>query len=221
MPGSRPRIKSVSEGLFAFLNEWLRTAIHTATPGIIETFDPTSRRAEIRFALEAVLRDETCIEKSPMLDVPILMPVGAGGGMYISLAKGDPVWVMFSERGIQRFKESYTRSEPYPRRLFDESDAVAIPGFGAATGYTPKTETGICMQDQTGDTCIKIENGEVTITVGSGKHIYIGDEGGRTLLTSDFLRKFNQHTHTVGGQTTTGPSQQLTNSDFTDTTRAA
>ena len=186
------RIKTPAEGLERVLNEWRRNAIHTALPGIVDTFDLASRRARIRIALEAVQYDGECFEQAPLLDVPVIFPSGAGGMVLVQLQRGDSVWVMFSERGLQTWKETFDLSPPYPEHLFATTDAVALPGFGPATNVVLAAPDGAFMQSQDATTSVCIRaDGNIDLNVQDGKRVNIGGSTGKRLLTEDFIDQFN------------------------------
>ena len=186
---------TLAEGLVQVLTEWIRYALHTAVPGIVESYNPATRRARVRFALEAVMDNRECVEKAPAVDVPVLMPIGGAGGLHLSLSKGDNVWLMFSERGLENWKRKFERSEPFPARMFSEADAVALPGFGPGSGFLPATNEGVSVQTTDGSTSVVVSGNTVTITVPEGGQVNIGGAGGKRLLTEDFLASFNDHTH--------------------------
>lgn len=219
------RPQTHAEGLEKCLSEWIRYAIHTALPGIIDTFDLTTRRARVRIAIEALDQDDKCFEAAPLLNVPVIFPAGAGGMLLFELQRGDSVWIMFSERGLQTWKEKFELSPPYPVHFFSQSDAVALPGFGPSGNASPVQDTGIMMQTQNGDLSVRITENKIVLDVPDGMEIQIGDgEATSKLLTDAFLAMFNSHTHTEsGGDPTSTPVSAIpiTGTHVTEKTKAS
>ena len=194
------RDKTPAEGIDRVLSEWIRNAIHTALPGIVDEFNLATRRARVRIAIEALRFDGECFERAPLLDVPVIFPAGAGGMILIQLQRGDSVWVMFSERGLQTWKETFKLSPPNPQHLFAVSDAVALPGFGPHSAVTPAANDGVCVQskDATVSVCIRAD-GNIDLNVADGKRVNIGGSMGKRLVTEDFLTSYNTSIRAING----------------------
>lgn len=197
--------------------------VHTATPGIIETFDKTTRTARIQIALNLVQTDRRCLKKAPLVNVPVIEPFTQNVGILLPIKPGDPCWVMFSERGLQSWKRDKTKThDPSPPEQYHaQADAVAIVGFGPS-GISAPTQDGVSIQNRQASVIINVrEDGNVDIHVQDGKRVNIGGTNGKRLLTEDFMSVFNNHRHSVPGGGNTGtPSQQLRTDDFTEKTRA-
>ena len=76
---------SLSTVLQEVLAEWAKLYLHTSTPGIVETYDPTTRRARVRPALRLVKtgdipgEDGEAVERALAVNVPVMW-LAAGGG---------------------------------------------------------------------------------------------------------------------------------------------
>ena len=223
MPADPGRKHNPADGLPGILDEWRRFAIHTALPGIIDTYDEETRRARVRIAIEALKSEGTCIERAPLLDVPVIFPAGAGGIILIELRRNDPVWVMFAERGIQDWKRSFSLSEPMPQHLFSTSDAVALAGFGGLNNITPAASRGISIQTLDGELSIRVDGDYITLDVPSGKQIRLGGSSDLLrLVTEAFITAFNSHTHSVStGASRTGIPESQVGLDGTEVTQIA
>ena len=162
--------------------------LHTAIPGVIKKYDPATKRAEIQIALNLLIGrvgESTQPEshnRPIVLDVPIIHPAGGGYVVHFPLQPDDAVLLIFNERGIDKFKESFEISDPDIGNFFMEKDAVAIPGFGALE-ITPAGE-GSSFQTEDGEQYIHIEdNGEIiinattSITAQVGTNNVIIDDG--------------------------------------------
>jgi len=107
--------------------------IHTALPGKVVSFDAASRTASVQPILIRILIDEDGEEepqRMPQLPgVPVIMPSGGGWEISFELEPGDLVWLVFSERALDRWKANPSQEhDPVWDRKFDLSDAVAFPG---------------------------------------------------------------------------------------------
>ena len=109
--------------------------VHTALPGVIESYDATTQTAEVRIPIRFSRRDPDTGERvpyapPPLPNVPIAWPAG-GGGAYSDtwpLQRGDEVWLSFAERSVDEWL--LTDGElvtPADVRRFSLSDAVATP----------------------------------------------------------------------------------------------
>ena len=124
--------------------------INTAMPGDILSYDAETRRADVRGALAVVLNDGTQVDRPVISNVPVLFPASGFmdrmGGFLQSfpLMPGDPVLLVFSMRGLARWKLTNGRLSigdmaPIPDvdSMLSERDAIAIPGFGPEAGNLP------------------------------------------------------------------------------------
>ena len=148
------------------LKQWSKERLHTLMPGIIETYDAETRRARILPALRLLMTDGEVMPRALAINVPILFPAGGGYTMSFNLVAGDGVILMFSERGITEFKKTFELSNPDKTRLFDESDAVAMAGFGPLS-ITPASSTGATLQTNDGTKSVIVESDKVELRCGS------------------------------------------------------
>ena len=145
-----------------FVLEQFSKTFHTAIPGIVENYSSDVRRAQIRPALKLLLSDGTSLSRPPIVDVPVLWPSGGGMNIIFPLEQGDAVMLIFSERGIGQFKGMFSETLPDVVGLFSETDAVAVPGFGAL-GISPVDSGAACWQDNGGRNYIALRPGQVEI----------------------------------------------------------
>lgn len=135
--------------------QWTKT-LHTSMPGLIVEYDSASKRATVQPALRVVMTDETERNRPPIVNVPILHPSGGGYIVHIPLVKGDPVMLVFSERGISRFKRAYKVSAPDDTQILSMRDAVGLPGFGARQ-VTQVDDGALCAQTDNGAQYISLK----------------------------------------------------------------
>ncbi len=195
--------ESLTTTLRWILEQYKKT-LNTSLPGLVETYDPATRRARVRIALRKVDNDGKAEERTPAVNVPVLYPSGGGFTFIFPLAEGDPVMLIFSQRGLTEFKKTYELSTPDRTRIMDGADVVAVPGFGPLE-VMPATQTGAALQTVDGDDFIKIDEGSITIKVTDGdiildvpdgKTVHLGGTGGDELATKTFVQNhFNRHIH--------------------------
>ena len=110
--------------------------LHTAIPGIVRSYDPTTQTADIEPAIRRVLpaanedddADET--EALPILpSVPIVWPRAGGFFLHFPISPGDSVLVVFSEVDTNAWRASGDLSDPGVPTRHGLSGAVAIPGL--------------------------------------------------------------------------------------------
>ena len=131
--------------------------VYTCTPGIVSAYDPATRRATVQGALTMVRTDREEVPRADIHNVPVLFPSGGGFSMTWPLQKGDPVLLVYSQRGLSEWKKTMDVSTPDLAGFFSEKDAIAIPGFGPRDPSSGTT--GIHV---TADGVVAIEAEDVT-----------------------------------------------------------
>lgn len=169
--------------------QWAKHELHTAAPGVVESYDANTRRARIVPGLRMVRTGEApgtegeAVDKAVAVNVPVLWPGGSGGLIVFPLAEGDSGLILFSERGITEFKRTEALSVPDAGRFFDESDAMFLPcGFGA-TQTTPAAE-GATFQTPDARTHIEVHADRVQIRRGV-QYVTLTDDALRADVTGD------------------------------------
>ena len=168
--------------------------LHTVFPGIVERYDPETKRARIQPAIRLWLTmTETAfskyagpapdwvrrqgnvvdftIRKPPILNVPMLQPSTGRYLVHHEILPGDPCLLLASERGIENYKANFGKhADPVLGAFHQMKDCFAIPwGF---EDIAPVSNQGVVIQDSEGDTyihltgdTITLRNGQSTITV--------------------------------------------------------
>lgn len=122
----RSLMTGVSLGL-----DWLRKNINTSMPGVVKAFDPARSMAVVQPAIKVRLQDDTERELPDILDVPVVYPAGGGYAITFPVRVGDPVLMLFSQRGLTEWKRTLDVASADRGVFHSMGDAVAIPGFGA------------------------------------------------------------------------------------------
>jgi len=144
-----------------FIFEQMMKNIYVAIPGIIETYNPMTKRCRVKPAINIRLTNGDTDAPSSIINVPVVWPSGGGFSLLSPLPAGSPVSIHFSQRGITKFKETFSQEDP-GNGMFDKEDAYVIPGYGALS-VTPATATGMSMQSEDGTNYIYVENGAIKI----------------------------------------------------------
>lgn len=111
--------------------DYLLNDIYTAIPAIVVRVD---NQGEGRLTVKPSLnmRSEQAdfiMERSAVLNVPCYYPSGSRGGMTFPVAVGDSCLLVFSMRGLDRWKngDGYPATPDTPR-VFDLKDCIAYVG---------------------------------------------------------------------------------------------
>ena len=189
---------------------------HTSIPGEIREYDSSTKRASVQ-PLNLLLTDGTSIPRATYVDVPVIQPSAGGWVFNLPVQPGDAVMVLFSERGIENFKNTFKVADLPDDIVMAERDAVALLGFGALN-ISPVTDQGISIQSEDGSVYMTLENNAVTVK--SRKIVWDGDvnvtgemEVGKSLEVKGSELKHQgkdvgkTHTHigTMSGGSKSGP----------------
>ena len=145
-----------------FFFEQMVKGLYICIPGIVDSYNITTKRANVHPAINLQETDGTTTQQSSIVNVPVVWPCGGGFSLLSPLPHGTPIVMFFTQRGITKFKETYTESDP-GSGLFAKEDAFVMPGFGALSDITPATENGIVLQSEDGSHYIFIEEDLIKI----------------------------------------------------------
>ncbi len=157
--------------MFFAIEQWVRQHVHTSLPGIVREYDSETKRARVQPSINRlVLNDgETqpeSMERPIIINVPLRQTATGQHLMHHQVDAGDVVLLIFTERGIERFKSQWGElSDPTMDGFFSDRDAVAIP-WGTES-IQPVRETGIVLQNADGSTNLQLDSGTIKLVVGS------------------------------------------------------
>jgi len=97
-------------------------------PGVVKTFDPATQTISVQPSIDRQLKDKTIVKLPLLSDVPVIYQRSAAGSFSFPLAEGDHVLLCFSQRSLDKWKDQGPGLPPSDNRIFDISDAFAIPG---------------------------------------------------------------------------------------------
>lgn len=145
--------------VWQFVFNQLMKDIWISIPGIIETYNSSTKRCTVKPALNIRLTDGITAQQTSIVNVPVVWPSGGGFTLLSPLPAGTPVEIKFSQRGITKFKETFSTEDP-GSGIFNKDDAVVIPSYGGLS-VTPATENGISIQSEDGTNYIFVESGNI------------------------------------------------------------
>jgi hypothetical protein len=110
------------------------TEVHTAMPGIVESFDPLTMTCTVQPAIKRKYQDAVLATSLPLINkVPVCFPRGGGAYISVPLAQGDTGLIVFSERSIDLWQSLGGTIDPLDARKHHLSDAIFIPGLAPLT----------------------------------------------------------------------------------------
>lgn len=179
--------------------------LHTAIPAHIVRYVAATKRATVKPAIRLKLTDGTTRERALIADVPVIHPSGGGYMVHLPLAAGDPVMLVFSERGIAKFKAAYKLADPDLESRLSAKDAVAIPGFGALN--VAPAGAGLTVQTEDGASFIEVTPGQVTVKSPGGLVVDggVAITGGAVTHNGANIGDTHRHGGIIRGPATTDP----------------
>lgn len=217
-------------------------SIHTAFPGIVETYDYATAKASIKPVVGRRYADGAEIDMPIIPSVPVVWLRTSAGSISFPLSRGDGVLVICAERSIDDFLSAAAGATVIPEdgRKFDLSDAIAIPGlypFGVTTLIDNATDFQIKFKEKS---IFIRDNGDVEIDAGNkiivrdNGDIEVGGSDLKKLVNDEFKTLFNNHGHDylgdygaaavtgcpVNGITATSPPTPITDTHLTSKVKA-
>lgn len=111
------------------LVESRESRLNTALPGVIlGVRDGSGVFVDVQPSINLIAETGETLPRSPILNVPLHMPLSSTGGLQFEVNPGDPVMLIFSQRGLDTWKEGNGKpAAPQDGRMFDPRDCMAIP----------------------------------------------------------------------------------------------
>lgn len=180
------------------LNEMANNAvsgIHTALPGTVTLFDPSTGLASVKPVAKYKKPDGTTIDFPEISGVPVVFPQGASQNTAIAypVAAGDGCLLIVSEQSIDLWMYGRETESDLP---FDLTNSIAIVGLFAKAGPGVKTacdEKAVVVT--AGGTVLKVSPSGVFVT---------GSLNVSGSITAGGIN-LNAHTHTGVHGETSGP----------------
>lgn len=206
---SRAEREDVREASYRDLITAARMDLHTAMPGIIQSFDAARMTCTIQPAIRgAIIAPNGRAEAAdlPLLvDCPVVFPGGGGYILTYPLKAGDEALIVIAERCIDAWWQSGGVQAAAEYRLQDLSDGFVIPGprsqphvVAGGVGMT-----GAELRTDSGTTVLRLKGTAVELVAPGG----VTFDTPTLTLTGDMVCggfSYLGHTHTgVHGETST------------------
>lgn len=139
--------------------------LHTAMPGIVQSFDAVLQLASVQPAIKRIFKtaDGTTEILTPndlpvLINVPVIFPRGGGFSLTFPVAKGNECLLVFCERSIDNWHKFGTVREPGARRFHHLSDATAFVGLSSIPNKVPNYDpTNMELKADDGSVSIKLK----------------------------------------------------------------
>lgn len=138
--------------------------LHTAMPGIIESFNPTEQTASIQPAIKRVFKTQEAdkeilvpIDLPILINVPVIQPRGGGFSLTFPISKDDECLLIFCERSIDYWHQHSGLQIPGGKRFHHLSDAIAYVGLSSIPKKVPNYDST--------NTQLKKDDGSVILTL--------------------------------------------------------
>lgn len=206
---SRAEREDVREASYRDLITAARMDLHTAMPGIIQSFDAARMTCTIQPAIRGAIiapngRAEAA-DLPPLVDCPVVFPGGGGYILTYPLKAGDEALIVIAERCIDAWWQSGGVQAAAEYRLQDLSDGFVIPGprsqphvVAGGVGMT-----GAELRTDSGTMVLRLKGTSVELVAPGG----VTFDTPTLTLTGDMICggfSYLGHTHTgVHGETST------------------
>lgn len=178
---------SFVEALERAFRAFLAGAMNTCMPGIVEEYDSATKKARVTPAISNRYIDGVSFPFKPIDSVPVMWPRTGSFILHAPLKKGDSVLLVFSQKALDPWLNKGGMVEPADPRLYDLTDAIAIPGLFSFKDTAPDSGNN-------DDVEIVLENANRIIIKANGD-IEIGKQSLKKLVTESFQDIFNNHVH--------------------------
>ena len=208
------RYEQGDQALQFIMEQFVTHHVHTAAPGIIRRYDPATKRAEVQPALRIRIRDaagERLRDRLPIIDVPVRQTAVGGHMVHQAIQPGDVVLLVFSQRGLEYFKQAWGELSDWPNgALFEERDAMAIPW--GREDIEPVRPTGWLIQNESGETYLSVDDDTIRLVTDAGDSsvvvapdsITVEKGGGRLEVTTSAINLTAPTITLTGNVQTTG-----------------
>ncbi len=121
--------------------------VHVSMPGIVVSYDATTKTATIQPAIKRVLfddADDRVVETIPPIpNVPVEFPGAGSLTLHFTLAAGDTGRLNFCTNSIAEWRQTGKVSEPASLKLHDLGSCTFTPGLRHRSNVNPDTDESI------------------------------------------------------------------------------
>lgn len=104
--------------------------LNTSLPGVVVNVrtDGFGVLLDVQPSINLLAETGESLPRSVVMNVPTVMPLSSTGGLQFEINVGDPVYLVFSQRGLDSWKVGNGKpGAPIDMRMFDPRDCVAMP----------------------------------------------------------------------------------------------
>lgn len=187
-----------------------QTAIWTAMPGILQSFDAEKMTCKVQPTIKGIFRLKDGTEKKvtmpECLDVPVQFAAGGGFAMTFPMKEGDEGIIVFASRCIDSWWQNGGIQNPAELRMHDLSDGMFIPGIRSVPRVLTDFDTeNAVIRSEDNVVQIVVKADEILAKVGDDTSVRIKDKeihlkaGGSTIDMTDSLIDMNADTIKLNG----------------------
>lgn len=203
--------------------------LHTAQPGIIQSFDPVTQTASIQPAVKRIFKTDAGDGEAELLtptalpvliNVPVNFPRGGGYSLTLPVKPGDECLLIFAERSFDRWHRSGKVEEPAARRFHHLSDATAFVGLSSLPKKIPDFNPDqMELKKDDGSTVVTLKQDELVAKVVTKITLDVPDlqmtgnlrvdgaisSGGDQVTDAGVSQNSHRHSGVDAGPSNTGP----------------
>ncbi len=170
-------------------------AVRTLVTAIVETYNPATNTAVVKFARRSQTADGQIYDPSPTPPLPVRWMKGGGWELRWELQPGDLVDLEVHDRSIGEVLLTGGPVDPENQRRFSFGDAVVIPGLASNKSPHAAGTGELRLGREDGSAVIRIGK-TGTVTIDAATKIELGAGAAEALVKGDaFKTLYNAHTH--------------------------
>lgn len=155
--------------------------VNVCLPGkIVKILDAKKRKISVQPEIKRVYLDKTELEPPIIENVPLKYTGSSEGILHFPIKVGDKVMIHFSQRSLDNWLSKGDLTTPGNRRMFDITDAFAVPGIQAFVNDHP------LIEDEN-DVVLRTQNHDFHIDTKTNKVIINNDIEDLAKLVSDLM----------------------------------
>jgi hypothetical protein len=151
--------------------------------GQVTAFDAAKQTISAQPVLKQLLDGDDEADMLPIIeDVPLVLFGSGDMWMTVDISVGSYVLLLVSERAIETWLDQGGIVDPQRNRIFDLSDAIAIPGINPYPDILPGLASDaitLRLRDNTASITLETD-GTITLSNGNG-HITLANNGKATV----------------------------------------
>ena len=152
----------------------ISNSMRVSMPGVVETYDYKTQKADIKIDMKELYRDGSTIDYPVLCGVPVVFPKCGGASITMPVDRGDPCLIVFLDRDSTAWLLGGKNTKPNSTRSHHLSDAVVIMGLSPFNSK-PAAENNTDMLISFDGSVVRLKpNG--TIDIHTAKEVNIKSE---------------------------------------------